>query len=789
MTHENLLEDYYTTAVGMPNTYAQISRYTTMLSHKYPNLEYLEIGAGTGGATVPTLKGLSGYKDLYKYPRLKSYTYTDISSYFFQRAAEKFEDFVQFMNFKKLDVEHDPEIQGFKPASYDVIVAANVLHATSDMQRTMTHARKLLRPGGKLILLEMTNRLLAASVIFGTLPGWWNASEEWRTGGPLLTENQWEVLLRSTGFSTLQASSPDILDPLEEGTRLMIATAVETKPTLSNGVITPPERPRFIILCADSRIRLSKLDMPLALKTRLERAGYQAQLMSLSKLSQQDLTRTICISFVELEEPLLTNPTAEEMKTLQNIADVSAGLIWITRGAAALNVERPELAVFQGLARTLRAENESFACITVDLDAKHCLPAHNVAELLLGIYEKQLGPERIRSLSDSEFIEQDGVLHIKRAIEDESSNRFLVGRTDAAALQPQLEDVVQDGRPLKLSNFDHGASNLAVFEEDMHFAQPFQAGEVEIEVRATKLDSRDVEVLGGEHSDGRPSQECAGVITKTGSEVGHLSVGDRVAAWCSGTFATHLRVAAAFAHKIPDSMPFEVAATLPNAYATAQYALAYVAHIQSGETVLIHDAASALGQASIEIASKAGAKIFTTVGSEEEKSYLAKICCIDETRIFSTGDLQFVTALRRATRGRGVDVILNTMSGEGLQATFSCIAPFGRFVNFNALETGRLEMAPFGRNVAFSSVEITLLYKQKPQLASQVFQEAMSGIEVTGLSRHRAIDVMPWSKLSEAVKEVQDESHSRQVVMVPQAGDQVLVGCSDIDVGSATNIL
>jgi NADPH:quinone reductase-like Zn-dependent oxidoreductase len=653
----------------------------------------------------------------------------------------------------------------------------------------MTHARKLLRPGGKLILLEMTNRLLAASVIFGTLPGWWNASEEWRTGGPLLTENQWEVLLRSTGFSTLQASSPDILDPLEEGTRLMIATAVETKPTLSNGVITPPERPRFIILCADARIRLSKLDMPLALKTRLERAGYQAQLMSLSKLSQQDLTRTICISFVELEEPLLTNPTAEEMKTLQIIADASAGLIWITRGAASLNVERPELAVFQGLARTLRAENESFACTTVDLDAKHCLPAHNVAELLLGICEKQLGPERIRSLSDSEFIEQDGVLHIKRAIEDESSNRFLVGRTDAAALQPQLEDVVQDGRPLKLSNFYKGASNLAVFQEDMHFAQPSRADEVEIEVRATKLDSRDVEILGEEHSDGRPSQECAGIITNTGSEVRHFSVGDRVVTWCSGTFATHLRVAAAFVQKIPDTMPFEVAATLPHAYATAHYALAYVAHLQSGETILIHDAASAVGQASIEIASKTGAKIFTTVGSEEEKSYLAKTCCIDESRIFFTGNLQFVTALRRATRGRGVDVILNTMSGEGLQATFSCIAPFGRFVNFNALETCRLEMAPFGRNVAFSSLEMTLLYKQKPKLASQVFQEAMSGIAVTELSRHYAIDVMPWSKLGEAVKVVQDESHSRQVVMVPQAGDQVLVDYSEIDVGNATNIL
>jgi acyl transferase domain-containing protein/NADPH:quinone reductase-like Zn-dependent oxidoreductase/ubiquinone/menaquinone biosynthesis C-methylase UbiE len=773
MTHENLLEDYYTTAVGMPNTYAQISRYTTMLSHKYPNLDYLEIGAGTGGATVPTLKGLSGYED-HTYPRLKSYTYTDISSYFFQRAAEKFEKFTQFMNFKKLDVEHDPETQDFKPASYDVIVAANVLHATSDMHRTMTHARKLLRPGGRLVLLEMTNRLLAASVIFGTLPGWWNASEKWRTGGPLLTESQWENLLRSTGFSGLHASSPDVLNPLEEGTRLMIATAVKAKPTLSNGVITPPERPRFMILCAESRIRLSRMDMPLALKNKLEKAGFQAQLVSLSKLDQQDLARTICVSFVEFEEPLLANPTPGDMKTLQDIADASAGLIWVTRGAASGDVERPELAVFQGLARTLRAENESFPCITVDLDARRNLPASDVADLLLGIYEKQLGPGKSASLVDSEFVEQGGVLHIKRAIEDVASNQFLVARTNPASLQPQSEDVLHDSRPLRL--IKKTASDSAVFKEDMSFTQPIQAGEVEIEVHATCLSSRDVEILGGEPSNGKTGQDFAGIITKTGAGVTHLSVGDRVVVWHSEMCATHLRVSAAFAHKIPDAMAFEVAATLPHPHATAYYTLNRIAHLQSGESVLIHEAASAVGQASIQNASKVGAKIFATVRSDREKDYLAKTYGIEEACIFSSHNLAFVTALRRATKGRGVDVILNTSTGEALQATFSCIAPFGRLIDLNRQKTGRLEMAPFGRNVSFSSVDMALLYKQKPKLASRVFQEAMNAVAGRETTQSSAIQVMPWSKLDEAVKMLQDESHNRQVVMVPQAKDQVLVG-------------
>ncbi|KAL7775796.1 hypothetical protein CFE70_009640 [Pyrenophora teres f. teres 0-1] len=775
MTHENLLEDYYTTAVGMPNTYAQISRYTSLLSHKYPNLDYLEIGAGTGGATVPTLKGLSGHEESQAYPRLGSYTYTDISSYFFQRAAEKFEGFSQFMKFKKLDVEHDPETQGFKPASYDVIVAANVLHATSDMHRTMTHARKLLRPGGRLILLEMTNRLLAASVIFGTLPGWWNASEEWRTGGPLLTERQWEDVLHSTGFSSLQASSPDVLDPLEEGTRLMIATAVEAKPVVSNGLITPPERPRFIILCPDSRIRMTRMDMPLALKTRLERAGLQTQLMSLSKIDSQNLDRTICISFVELEESLLADPTSSDMKRLQKIAETSSGLVWVTRGAASSGVDSPELAVFQGLARTLRAENEGFSCVTVDLDAKERLPAHEVAELLFSIHEKQLVPGRRFGLADSEFVEQGGVLHIKRALAAEKLNQFLVARTDAGKLPPQLETILQEGRSLKLSSTNTSAAGPFVFDQDFDLSRPLQANCIEIEVHATSLNAQDVGILNGGHSTGKLAQGCAGIVTKAGRHVDNLTVGDRVVAWCPDSFATQVCLPATFAHKIPDHVAFDVAATLPVAHATAQYALGYVAQLKTNETVFIHEAADAIGQAGIEIALSMGAKIFATVRSEEEKTLLIETYGIDSDCVFSIHDLKFVVGLRRATRGRGVDVVLNTMTGEALQATFSCVAPFGRLVDLNIKRTDRLEMAPFERSVSFMSVDIALLYNKKPKVAAEVFQEAV-GAAVTGEKIQRQnVKAMPWSRLKEAAQVVQDGSHSSQVVMVPEANDQVLV--------------
>ena len=670
MTHENLLEDYYTTAVGMPNTYAQISRYVTMLSHKHPNLDSLEIGAGTGGTTVPVLRSLKECEDrhAYSYPRLKAYTYTDISSYFFQRTAEKFEDFAPFMKFKKLDIDEDPETQDFKPTSYDVIVAANVLHATSDIHRTMTHVRKLLRPGAKLILLEMTNRLLAASVIFGTLPGWWNASEPWRTDGPLLTETQWENVLLCNGFSGLQASSPDVLGPLEEGTMLMIATAVETKLNLCHGLNTPPENPHIVILHADSPIKINRLNIPLAVKSTIEASGLQVQLLCLSRLTKQDITDAVCISFVELNEPILAGPSPTDLSTLQSIADASAGLIWVTLGVSSSNVESPELAVFQGLARTLRAEHEGLPCISVDLDAEKHLPADEVARLLFRIVEKHFRPGSNPKGNDSEFVERAGVLQIKRAIEDDKSNKFLTARTDLTSLPPLLGELELKKRPLKLKLIKSSLSNSFVFEDDPINLQPLQSHEVEIQVRATSISSRDVRILKDEIKGALLGQECSGIITNTGDAVSDLAIGDHVVAWCSNNFDTHVHTPASFVYKMLDAVSFELAATVPIKHVTAYYSLIHVVRMKAGETVLVHDAANPVGQVAVQIATKLDAKIFATVRSEEEKSHLSEVYHMDRHCIFSSQDLNFVIALRRATKGRGVDVVLNTLTGEALQS-------------------------------------------------------------------------------------------------------------------------
>ena len=176
MVENDRLEAYYRCWEPIKQSYEQAAVFMKLLGSKNPHLNILEIGAGTAGATLPILEALSGEHE--SPPMIVNYDFTDISPAFFQKAAGKLERWSGIVTFKKLDIEEDPIQQGFSPNSYDLIVAANVVHATSCIEYTMKHVRELLKPGGTVILIEITVNTMGASLIFGTLPGWWNGTFE-----------------------------------------------------------------------------------------------------------------------------------------------------------------------------------------------------------------------------------------------------------------------------------------------------------------------------------------------------------------------------------------------------------------------------------------------------------------------------------------------------------------------------------------------------------------------------------------------------------------------------------
>jgi acyl transferase domain-containing protein/acyl carrier protein len=157
-------------------------------------LRVLEIGAGTGGTTTYVLPLL---------PKERvEYTFTDLSPLFLERAAEQFAQY-DFMRRAILDIERDPVAQGFDRGRYDVVIAANVLHATADLQKTLEHARALMSSEGLLLLLEGVAPERWVDLTFGLTEGWWRFTDTaLRQDYPLIGRGAWMDLLRSLGFTS-----------------------------------------------------------------------------------------------------------------------------------------------------------------------------------------------------------------------------------------------------------------------------------------------------------------------------------------------------------------------------------------------------------------------------------------------------------------------------------------------------------------------------------------------------------------------------------------------------------
>jgi malonyl CoA-acyl carrier protein transacylase len=162
----------------------------------------LEIGAGTGGTTSHILPHLSAERT--------EYVFTDIGAFFTTKAQEKFRNY-PFVRYQVLDIEQDPESQGFDSHQFDIIIAANVLHASSNLRDTLQHVRKLLSPGGMVVLLEGVGRRRWIDLIFGLTEGWWKfADQDLRPDYPLLSASRWQELLKESGFKTAATISPDL---------------------------------------------------------------------------------------------------------------------------------------------------------------------------------------------------------------------------------------------------------------------------------------------------------------------------------------------------------------------------------------------------------------------------------------------------------------------------------------------------------------------------------------------------------------------------------------------------
>jgi acyl transferase domain-containing protein/D-arabinose 1-dehydrogenase-like Zn-dependent alcohol dehydrogenase len=297
-----------------------------------------------------------------------------------------------------------------------------------------------------------------------------------------------------------------------------------------------------------------------------------------------------------------------------------------------------------------------------------------------------------------------------------------------------------------------------------------ERGQVEIEVVAAGLNFKDVlRALGmipaeaaGDVSGGF-GPECAGRVVAVGPGVTHLQPGDEVMAIAPRSIARYTVTLASLAVPIPRGLSFEQAATIPLVFLTAYHALVNQARLKRGERVLVHAAAGGVGLAALQIARHIGAEIFATA-SAPKRDFLR---AVGLPAVFDSRSLSFVEDVKAATDGEGVDVVLNSLSGDFIPASIGLLRPYGRFIEIGArdiYQNTAIGLRPFANNLTFSAIDLGPLCFQQPEFVREMFL-AIADHFTTGAYRALPLEAISISEADRAFERMASGTHVGKIVL------------------------
>ena len=560
-----------------------------------------------------------------------------------------------------------------------------------------------------------------------------------------------------------------------------IATAIDDSsytPASLDLSILAPANPSAAFESLSSAL-CSLLDQPITARS--------SDICALPELSGDGKT---CICLAELEESILDNCDELQWTSIQKMLYSASRVLWITRGGT-MNARYAEASLITGLARSARSDNEALHLVTLDLDPCQ-KSAEDAARILLNILHTSFNTQAEEQSRDFEYTERGGQIYIPRLVEDQSLQAYLTASTTVS--KTETEPFFQHDRPLRLEVETPGLLDSIRFVEDDTPQKSLGAEELRMDLRASGVNFRDVMISLGQLDDSSAMcGEHSGIVTAVGTSLRNaFHVGDRICAWGGNAYASSIVVNGLSAQIIPINMSFETAASIPIVYTTAYYSLVHLARLKRGETVLIHSAAGGVGQAAVMLARHLGAKIFVTVGNNEKKALVMQNFDIPEEQIFSSRDTSFVQGIKRLTGGRGVDVVLNSIAGEGFRETCRCVATLGRFIEIgkrDILMNGRLDMEMFNRNVMFASVDLTLVFGHDPSLGASILREVFDMLRQGFISTIQPINVYPFSKMESAFRLIQAGKHMGKVVLRADLDTTVKVSVSLVDLAVYHSIL
>lgn len=330
---DNMLAEVYSKGLGAASYTSYLARIVKQITHRYPAMEILEVGAGTG---VTTTAVLSEIED-----KFTSYCFTDLSTGFFEQAKTQFDIQGNRMRYQVLNISQDPVTQDFVEESFDLVIASLVLHATPNLKQTLQNIRRLLKPGGHLVVLELLPSYhTSIGVLFGAFPGWWVGADEGRVLSPAVSISEWDSLLRCTGFSGCDTDTPEHKELTH--LKVFVSQAVDDRIEFLRDPLFSSPRPNsgpimdnLLILGGDS-LHTRKLLGPL----RSLLGPHCRSFTNVTKLSQlsSDLVthETTVLSMADIDSPIFKsmNNTAVWSSVREMLLKAKT-LVWVTQGRRA----------------------------------------------------------------------------------------------------------------------------------------------------------------------------------------------------------------------------------------------------------------------------------------------------------------------------------------------------------------------------------------------------------------------------------------------------------------------
>ncbi|KAI8628041.1 polyketide synthase [Xylariaceae sp. FL1651] len=698
-------------------------KYLDILAHKNPTMKILEIGTGANSTTKDILSALG--------QRYMQYHITDASSASPDNSQIILSD--DRVSFQVLDVEKDPAQQGFEAGTYDTVLMTANLGLTANIDSVLGNVFHLLRPGGKLVMATAESA---------------EAAETWRTR------------LSNCGFSKLEAAFRD----------QALSVIVSSIPTKDKDIALAPSllNSYYIVIDPASDLQQSiadKLSSILSSKGKAAIYGSLSQYAQFASMASQDgLSSSTCIFLPELGAGLLTSVTESVLTTLKNMVN-SRRLLWVNKDGS------PDTDLVTGFATCIRLERPELDFVILTFQ-----PEERTNTIVDKILEIDIAVANSKGPIETSYKVLNGLVSIPRLTEATAVTKHIKKQTLAAEVA-NVAFGADPSRSLRLQVRDIGLLDSLCFDDDPLHATSLAHTEVEFQTMATAVNFKDLAVMLGKIKETPVGLEAAGIVTRVGTGVTRFKPGDRVFGFAfKGAFSTHVRALEGTIAHIPKDLSFADAAVIPIVYTTAYACLYEIGDLgkraRSGResTVLVHAAAGGVGQAVIQLAQREGAEIFATVGSLEKRDFLEKTYGLPRDHIFSSRDLSFKAGIMRMTNGRGVDIVINSLSGDMLRASWECVAPFGRFaeIGLSDIESrARISMGTFARGARFEALELNYMQQNDMRRLEDLFERTIDSVLGQGLNRSTPITTYPVSQIQDALRHMQSGKHIGKLVIEP----------------------